>query len=128
MSDVAPILTALNQAFATAERTRDAEFFQRYLAEDLRFRRNSGTIVDKRKFLDDLRSEGNTNEVLEADAIEVLPYGDDLALCSLVVHFEGTRGGQRANGTYRNARVFVRRGGAWQCALWFNTKEPPKNE
>jgi hypothetical protein len=65
--------------------------------------------------------------VLEADAIEVLPYADDLALCSLVVRFKGTRGGNPVDGIYRNTRVFVKRGDVWRCALWFNSKEPPKN-
>ena len=126
MSDVAAELTALNQAFATAEKTKDVEFFQRHLADGLAFRRASGgTPVDKSTFLKGLVAEGNTNEVLEADAIEVLPYGGDLALCSLLIRLKGMRSGNRADGIYRNSRVFVRRGGVWQCSLWFNTKEGP---
>jgi ketosteroid isomerase-like protein len=125
MSDVAAELTALNQAFATAERTGDASFFRRHLADGLVFRRASGKTADKRTFLEDLVAEGNTNDLLEAEAIEVLPYGEDMALCSLLVRFKGIRGGKRADGLYRNSRVFVRSGGVWQCPLWFNTKEGP---
>jgi len=123
MSDPVAELTDLNKAFATAELAADAEFFRCHLADGLLFRRASGR-VGKVKFLKDLATAGNTSERLDAEQIEVLPYGDDLALCSLLVHFKGTRGGSPVDGVFRNTRVFVRRNAVWRCVLWFNTQEP----
>ena len=110
MSDLVAELTEVNRAFATAEFVTDAEFFRRHLADALRFRRANGKVVDKGTFLKDLATPGNANERLDAEQIEVLPYGDDLALCSVLVRFKGTRGGTAVDGV-------------WRCALWFNTKE-----
>jgi ketosteroid isomerase-like protein len=123
MSDLVAELTEVNRAFATAEFAADAEFFRRHLADALRFRRANGKVVDKVTFLKDLATSGNANERLDAEEIEVLPYGDDLALCSVLIRFKGTRGGTALDGVFRNTRVFVRRDADWKCALWFNTKE-----
>ena len=123
MSDLVAELTELNRAFATAEFAADGEFFRCHLADGLGFRRASGNVVDKVMFLKDLATPGNMNERLDAEQIEVLPCGDDLALCSVLIRFKGTRGGTAVDGVFRNTRVFVRRDGVWRCALWFNTKE-----
>ncbi len=124
MSDIVDELTEFNTAFSRAELSADVEFFRCYLADGVRFRRASGKVVDKITFLKDLATPGNTNERLEARQIEVLLYGADLAVCSMVVDFKGTRDGATAVGQFRNTRVFVRSEGAWKCALWFNSKEP----
>lgn len=123
MPDAVAELTSLNATFATAEREGDVAFFRRHLADGLRFRRASGKVVDKDTFLKDLRAAGNTNEILDASDIEVLPYGEDLAVVSVRIRFKGTRGGMPVDGVFRNIRVFVRAGGVWTCAVWFNTKE-----
>jgi hypothetical protein len=57
--------------------------------------------------------------------IEVLSYGTDLAVASMIVDFKGTRRGKPVEGLFRNTRVFVRSEGLWKCALWFNSSEPP---
>ena len=124
MADAVAELIALNKAFATAEFAADTEFFKRHLADELRFRRASGTVVDKATFLKDLVTPGNTNERLEPDGIEVLLFKADLALCSLVIRFKGVRGGKHVDGAFRNTRMFTKIDGFWKCALWFNTAEP----
>lgn len=124
MSDVVSELSELNKVFSSAELSADVEFFRCYLADGLRFRRASGAVVDKVTFLKDLATPGNTNERLDAQMIEVLPFGNDLAVCSMVVDFKGLRKGVAAEGLYRNTRVFVRSEGTWKCALWFNSREP----
>ena len=98
MGDIVRELTELNTAFAQAEFLASVEFFRHHLADGLRFRRASGTVVDKITFLKDLATPGNTNERLEARQIEVLPFGVDLAVCSMVVDFKGLRAGARAEG------------------------------
>ena len=124
MGDVVRELTELNTAFAQAEFLASVEFFRHYLADGLRFRRASGMVVDKTTFLKDLGIPENTNERLAVQQITVLPYGVDLALCSMVIDFKGSRGGASVEGLFRNSRVFVRSEGVWKCALWFNSKEP----
>lgn len=124
MPDIVAELTDLNTAFAKAEFTADLEFFRCHTADGLKFRRASGKVVDKITFLKDLAVPENRNERLDVQQIEVLPYGADLAVCSMLVHFKGTRGGQPVEGVFRNTRVFIRAEGVWKCALWFNSKEP----
>jgi len=121
MNDIVKELTELNAAFARAELSADVEFFRCYLTDGLRFRRASGKVVGKVTFLKDLSDPGNTNERLDARQIEVLPYGLDLVLCSLIVDFKGSRGGVSVEGRFRNTRVFVRSEGSWKCAVWFNS-------
>ena len=123
MSGVVEELTRLNKAFATAELTTDVGFFKTHLAEGLQFRRASGKVVDNSRYLDDLGAPESTNQRVEAHEIEVLSYGADLALCSLLVDFKGTREGKPREGLVRNTRVFVRSEGLWKCALWFNTND-----
>jgi hypothetical protein len=125
MADIVAELTELNKAFAVAEFAADVEFFRCHLADGLRFRRASGKVVDKVTFLKDVGAAANTNERVDAQQIEVLPYGEDLAVCSMLVLFKGTRGGAPVEGTFRNTRVFIRSEAVWKCAVWFNTKEPP---
>ena len=124
MPDIVTELTELNQVFAKAEFAADAEFFRCHLADGLRFRRASGQVVDKVAFLKALVAPDNANERLEAQGIEVLPYGTDLAVCSMLIDFKGTRAGKPAEGVFRNTRMFVRSEGLWKCALWFNSEEP----
>jgi hypothetical protein len=125
MTDIVAELTGLNADFARAEFAADVEFFRCYLADGLRFRRASGKTVDKITFLKDLGIPENTNERIDAKEIEVLPYGLDIAVCSMIVDFKGIRGGKPMEGLYRNTRVFVRSEGLWKCVLWFNSVEPP---
>jgi Domain of unknown function (DUF4440) len=124
MSDIVGKLTELNKAFAKAELAADVEFFRSYLTDGLRFRRATGNVVDKITFLKDLGVPENTNERLTVHQIEVQPYGEDFALCSMVVDFKGMRGGKQTEGTFRNTRAFVRSEGLWKCAVWFNSVEP----
>lgn len=123
MTDIVAELTELNKAFARAELAADVEFFRCHLADGLRFRRASGKVVEKIAFLKDLATPENTNERMEAQQIEVLPYGSELAVCSMLVDFKGTRAATPVEGLFRNTRVFLRSEGLWKCALWFNTKE-----
>ncbi len=124
MSDIVIELTELATAFSRAELYADIEFFRRYLSDELRFRRASGQVIDKATFLRELGGRGNANQRLEAQQVEVLPHGRDLAVCSMVVAFTGSRGGAKVDGRFRNTRVFVRSDGLWKCAVWFNSVEP----
>jgi hypothetical protein len=116
-------LIDLNEAFAHAELWADVEFFRCYLADGLRFRRASGKVVDKATFLTDLVDPGNRNQRLAAREIEVLLYGEDLAVCSMIVDVKGSRGGTIVSNSFRNTRTFVRSEGVWKCAVWFNSVE-----
>lgn len=126
MSDIVSELTVLNEAFGTGETNADLEFFRCHLADGLRFRRANGKVVDKITFLKDLGAPENKTDRAGAQQIEVLPYSADLAVCTMVVDFKGTRGGTPGEGLFRNTRVFVRSEGLWKCAVWINSKEPPQ--
>ncbi|HXB54876.1 MAG TPA: hypothetical protein VN461_08850 [Vicinamibacteria bacterium] len=74
MSGIAAELTRLNKEFVPAELMIDVGFFKTHLAEGLQFRRASGKVVDKSRYLDDLGAPEITNQRVEAHEMEVLSY------------------------------------------------------
>src|SRR5262245_24701218 len=105
-------LTKINHAIATAEKDKDASVLQKILADDLRFRRANGTIVDKEQFLKDLTN----TEYLEIEGIEVSLAGST-AVVSLIVHLSENRD----KDSYRNIRVFRKQAETWELTMWVNT-------
>ena len=108
------------------EEQRGAEgvaFFARLLDEDLRFRRASGTVVTRDRFLHDLARPDNRRtriEAVEGPGIQVL---GDRALVQVVLAVEGSDGETPVDGVYRNNRVFERDGaGPWALTVWFNER------
>lgn len=129
-NDVKQELNDLNIEMGKAEKNRDADYFQKVLHEDLRFRRANKKIVTKKEYLWDLIQPENTFEELSVSDVEVTTYGDsdgDTAVVSLLVYARFKRPNDEEKlverkGTYRNTRVFVKTGNEWQCAFWFNTE------
>src|SRR4051794_36356118 len=96
-----------------AEREGDIPALERYLHNDLTFRRVSGSIVDKQTFLKEVAERDRLDSEILEDEEEVADSPDSVVV-TLIVR---TRGG-----SFRNVRVFVRDYGAWRCKLWINTQ------
>lgn len=116
-------LKELSLSIAEAERGRGDSYLDGVLDDGLIFRRADGTRATKDQYLAGIRNPENTYSKVEASDIEVLLHDERLALVSLIVRAAGVRGGKSFEGTFRNARVFVRKDAGWQCVLWFNTRE-----
>jgi hypothetical protein len=114
-------LEQLNIRIGEAEFSRDADFLNDILADELVFRRANGTIVTKEFFLTELKKLENTFTFLHSEDIKVAIIGEN-SLVSLIVHTKGRRGEAEFEGRFRNLRIFIRREDKWQCIVWFNTK------
>lgn len=125
MNEVERQLVDLNTKLAEAEKRHhdeDIVFLMRVFSDDLIFRRASGQIVKKKEFLWDLIQPENTFEYLIPESnVKPIVY-EDTAVISLLVKAKGMRGNKGFEGVYRNTRLFQKREGDWQLALWFNTR------
>lgn len=120
-TDVTRKLVELNHRIGAAEITQDRDFMRTVLADDLRFRRAGGTIIDKARYLTDLTNKENTTVQNDSEDIEV-SVAEETAVVSLVVHAEGTRGDKPMKGNYRNVRVFRKDPDGWKLTIWVNTE------
>jgi hypothetical protein len=116
-------LKELNEQFAEAEKTQNEEFFQRVLADGLRFRRADGSETNKDGYIEALKDPRNTYDTLESRDVEAIVFDGRTALVSLRVLARGERSGKPFKGSFRNTRLFVKQAGNWKCAVWFNSRE-----
>jgi hypothetical protein len=93
----------------------DQDAFEDLLDPSLRFRRGDDTVVDKKKFIDELPKNAGRGRTLSGE-IDVVHY-DNMAVAVLVVDVKG--------GKTRNARVFLRGGKlGWRLVSWCNERVP----
>jgi hypothetical protein len=84
------------------------------------FRRGNGTVVDKQGYLRSLDDPGNSNDELSARVVQIQLW-DMQALVEAHVYLDGTRGGQRVKGLFRNLRVWEKQpDDRWLCVFWYN--------
>jgi hypothetical protein len=119
-------LIEINTKIGEAELARDDQFLRDVLDEKFQFRRANGELVNKEHYLETIISPLNTYDYLESEKLEVTVY-ENSAVVSLLVRAKGTRHKGRSDekafeGVYRNLRLFVKRDGDWQCAMWCNTR------
>jgi len=119
-------LIDVNIKIGEAEKQRDAVYLSTKLADNLRFRRANGTIVDKETYLADLQDLNNTYEYLYSEDVQATVY-ENTAVVSLRVRAKGTRGGTPFEGIFRNIRLFLNqpdkdKNPVWQCYMWFNAR------
>lgn len=110
-------LVGLNTQIAQMEQQGESsrEFFQKYLSDQVIFRRASGKVVDKSAFLEGLRNNPFASRVTEDISVDLL---NDRALVTLIVI--GTRKDDNSVHRYRNVRLFSRKGDDWILELWYN--------
>lgn len=120
--DAAAILEDLNRNFGEQEKagTDGHPFFDKYLDDNLIFRRASGMVVGKQEFLEALGAPGNVSKVLTTTVSTVEVRGSR-ALVVAMVHLEGIRGGKHVDAIFQNIRLFVNQGD-WKCVMWFNRR------
>jgi hypothetical protein len=113
-------LIEINHRIAQAELNADVEYMDGVLADDLQFRRANGSIVGKRKYLDDLPTTKYAQVVAEDVKIHA---ADASCVATVQVHARGTRpDGTEFSGVFSNVRLFVPGGPeGWQVRVWINT-------
>ncbi len=117
-------LVDLNIKIGEAEKQRDEGFLGSILADDLKFRRANGTVVDKVTYLAGVQDVNNTYEYLHSEDVESTVY-ENTAIVALRVRAKGVKGGTPFEGTFRNIRLFLNQPDkqpVWQCYMWFNAR------
>lgn len=111
------MLAELNRQISEAEKQGNKSFFEDTLAENLIFRRASGQVVTKQKFLDDLATD--VFDILIADIDNVKIYQNTAVV---VVYITAKRKVDEQEGMYLNIRVFTKDSNQWKLSAWFNNK------
>lgn len=97
-----------------AEKEGDRKSLERYLHQDLVFRRADGSIVGKEAFLADLKPRERLDWELMSDEPDAADARSESVALTLIV--------RTSAGSFRNMRVFVQDDGGWRCRLWVNTE------
>ena len=114
-------LKKLNEKLGEAEKSKDVQFFEEYLSEDLLFRRASGKVHTKRQFLEGLENPKLVYHDLQTEIVRIVLSDDNLkALAQVIVHAKITNDGNDGQGHYMNLRFFQRQHSTWQLVNWYN--------
>jgi hypothetical protein len=115
-------LSELNQAFGEAEKSKNIDFFQEHLAENMIFRRASGKITDKAQFLTGLVNPKLVYHEIATEVIEPIAYSDDktTAAVKAIVTVDMTNDGKDIKGSFTNFRFFKNENGTWKLLTWYN--------
>jgi ketosteroid isomerase-like protein len=106
----------MERRFANAIVKNDPEAIGRFVADEWIIINADGGIIDRKRFLEVIKSGTLTHEMMESDDIRVRVYGDS-AVVSALTRSKGKFMGQEFTTHERSTDVFVRRGGQWRCVL-----------
>ena len=109
-------LLKLGREFEQAIVTNDAEAIGRFLADEWIIIDPDGSMIDRARFLEVIKSGALTHEMMESDDIRVRIYGDTAVVTGLTM----AKGKFMGNGFATRERatdVFVKQDGRWQCVF-----------
>ena len=109
-------LAQVEEEFADAIMQNDTELIARFVTDDWIIINSDGGIIERKRFLDVIRSGTLTHEMVKSDEMRVRVYGDT-AIVSALTRSRGKFMGQEFSTRERATDVFVKRGGKWQCVL-----------
>ncbi len=122
--DEATILK-LTEKIRDAALKGDASTVQELYADDfLSITAVAGLTSTKADAIDNFKSGKLKYESITASDVKVTFYSPTTALVTAKAEVKGTFGGQDLSGTYRSARLWVKRGGKWQVVFFQSTKVP----
>ncbi len=109
------------KGFADAIARNNPEEIGRFVADDWIIISADGGIIDKKRFLEVIKSGALTHEMMESDDIRVRLYGDSAVLTALT-RSKGKFMGQEFTTEERATDFFVKLDGRWRCALTHLTR------
>ena len=123
------VLSDLILRIGEAESQRHEAFLQQILADDLRFRRARGAVVDKITHCNVVTGPPNTYAYSYSDVFQVFGLSDSAVVSLLVwakgIREKGTPGKTAFSRAFRNLRIFCRDAAAVHgrlCHFWFNNQ------
>jgi ketosteroid isomerase-like protein len=109
-------LLKLENVFAQAVASNDADALDRLLADDWVIVEPDGGMIDKARFLGVIRSGALAHESMESTEPRIRVYGKT-ALVTLVTTSKGKFMGQDFTSCERATDIFVKQSGRWQCVF-----------
>jgi hypothetical protein len=109
-------LLKLEKEFAQAVVKNDPEAIGRFLADDWIIIEPDGSIIDRARFLEVIKSGALTHELMESDDISIRMYGNTAIVTGLTTS-KGKFMEQVFTTRERATDVFVNENGRWQCVF-----------
>jgi ketosteroid isomerase-like protein len=107
-------LLALENAWNQAQLHHDASAVSQLLPETFIYTDYDGTVMDKARFLDDLKDPNYHATLLTNDDMKVIPYSN-AAIVVGAYHSKGTYKGKPFDHTGRFTDTWIYDGGKWLC-------------
>ena len=116
-------LKQLNENLGKAEKSKDKDFFEKYLSDNLIFRRASGIINNKKEFLEGLMKDSIIYHEISTVVRDIfISEQTNLAMVTALVYAKLTNEGKDIEGNFMNIRVFRMDGDVWKLISWYNYK------
>jgi ketosteroid isomerase-like protein len=109
-------LLKLEDEFARAVVTNDADALNRLLADDWIIVEPDGGMIDKARFLGVIRSGALSHESMESIDLRVRVYGNTAVVTGLTTS-KGKFMGQDFTSCERATDIFVKQADRWQCVF-----------
>jgi ketosteroid isomerase-like protein len=109
-------LLKLENEFARAVASNDADVLDGLLADDWIIVDPDGGIIDKARFLGVIRSGALSHESMESADLRVRLYGDTAVVSGLTTS-KGKFMGQNFTSCERATDIFVKQADRWQCVF-----------
>jgi len=109
-------LLKLENEFARAVASNDADALDRLLADDWIIVEPDGGIIDKARFLEVIRSGALSHESMESTDLRARLYGNTAVVTGLTTS-KGKFMGQDFTSCERATDIFVKQADRWQCVF-----------
>jgi ketosteroid isomerase-like protein len=106
--------TKMEQEWVGAFVRRDTAYLEGFLAEDYAFTYPDGTVVDKGREIENVKSGYVALAEIKLSELKARTYGDTAVITGRST-LKGKFDGRDVGGEYRFTDVFVKRGDRWQC-------------
>jgi ketosteroid isomerase-like protein len=107
-------LLKLENEFARAVASNNADALDRLLADDWIIVEPDGSIIDKARFLEVIRSGALSHESMKSTDLKVRVYGNTAVVTGLTTS-KGKFMGQDFTSCERATDIFVKQAERWQC-------------
>jgi ketosteroid isomerase-like protein len=109
-------LLKLENEFARAVASNNADVLDRLLVDDWIIVEPDGSIIDKARFLEVIRSGALSHESMESTDLRVRVYGNTALVTGLTTS-KGNFMGQDFTSCERATDIFVKQADRWQCVF-----------
>jgi ketosteroid isomerase-like protein len=113
-TEVAEVIKELEQKWVDAYVNREAACLERFLANDYTGAYPDGSVLDKKREIEDVKSGAVAPTEIMLDEVKVRRYGDAAVITGKSIT-KGKMKDQDVSGEYRFTDVLVKQGDRWQA-------------